>query len=195
MNIEDEVTVEVRSTVVDIRYDYVSKSFGPNPQKQQEVVVHHYERKDSIPIHHQKTILENAVDITTKASNNQMVTEEMTMDSDENKTEYLEIEDTKEYSNNCPHVQQSQEYNHLAIVEVPVVIQVDAIQVFKVESPNKVLHDIVTHNIRYSRVQHLPRTGSDHAPMLLNCEIYVVRHRKPFRILKFWTESDTFTEY
>ncbi|KAH0761572.1 hypothetical protein KY290_017645 [Solanum tuberosum] len=58
------------------------------------------------------------------------------MDSDENKTEYLEIED------NSPHMQQSQEYNHLAIVEVPVVIQVDAIQVFKVESPNKVLHDI-----------------------------------------------------
>lgn len=33
MNIEDEVTGEVRSTVVDIRYDYVSKSFCRNPQK------------------------------------------------------------------------------------------------------------------------------------------------------------------
>ena len=44
--------------------------------------------------------------------------------------DYLEIEETKENSNNSPHVQQFKEYNHLAIVEVSEVIQIEVIRVF-----------------------------------------------------------------
>lgn len=43
-------------------------------------------------------------------------------------------------------------------------------------------------------VEHLVRTGSDHAPMLLTMEERVVRHRKSFKFLMFWTEHAQFTE-
>ncbi|KAH0661241.1 hypothetical protein KY284_026172 [Solanum tuberosum] len=46
----------------------------------------------------------------------------------------------------------------------------------------------------HTEVEHLPRTGSDHAPMLLQCEVTEDIHRKPFRFLKFWTENDSFKE-
>lgn len=46
----------------------------------------------------------------------------------------------------------------------------------------------------YSEVDHLPRTGSDHAPMLLNCENRISSQQKPFRFLKFWTEHETFKD-
>ncbi|XP_055830911.1 uncharacterized protein LOC129899942 [Solanum dulcamara] len=43
-------------------------------------------------------------------------------------------------------------------------------------------------------VQHLSRTGSDHALLLLTCGEFAQHIRKPFRFLKFWTEHDTFFE-
>lgn len=43
-------------------------------------------------------------------------------------------------------------------------------------------------------VEHLARTGSDHAPMLLNCVDKITRHKKPFRFLKFWTEEPSFID-
>ncbi|KAH0692908.1 hypothetical protein KY290_021060 [Solanum tuberosum] len=43
-------------------------------------------------------------------------------------------------------------------------------------------------------VMHLARTGSDHAPLLLTTGGPVPNFSKPFRFLKFWTESDDFTE-
>ncbi|WMV19930.1 hypothetical protein MTR67_013315 [Solanum verrucosum] len=212
MNIEDEVTGEVRSTVVDIRYDYVSKSFCRNPQKQQEVVVHHYERKDFIPIHHQKTILENAVDITNKASNNQKVTEEMTMDSDENKTEYLEIED------NSPHIgdtdsNQSVKGNHE--IDRPEDV-LDNIALERDLSPR--LLKSARKRKKQEKIGGLPVLAADYEDFetwISSCDLQEVnfkgspytwwngragkdcifeRHRKLFRLLKFWTENDTFME-
>ncbi|WMV32127.1 hypothetical protein MTR67_025512 [Solanum verrucosum] len=46
----------------------------------------------------------------------------------------------------------------------------------------------------HTEVEHLPRTGSDHAPMLLQYEVTEDRHRKPFRFLKFWTDNGSFKE-
>ncbi|XP_049406079.1 uncharacterized protein LOC125869665 [Solanum stenotomum] len=43
-------------------------------------------------------------------------------------------------------------------------------------------------------VEHLSRTGSDHAPMFLTCGDRLSRHKKPFRFLKFWTENPSFIE-
>lgn len=43
-------------------------------------------------------------------------------------------------------------------------------------------------------VDHLPRTGSDHAPLVLSCEDRRIRFRKPFRFLKFWTEHASFKD-
>ncbi|XP_060212032.1 uncharacterized protein LOC132639607 [Lycium barbarum] len=43
-------------------------------------------------------------------------------------------------------------------------------------------------------VQHLSRTGSDHAPLLLTCGESSHHMRKPFRFLKFWTEYESFLE-
>ncbi|KAG5585651.1 hypothetical protein H5410_046085 [Solanum commersonii] len=44
------------------------------------------------------------------------------------------------------------------------------------------------------KVMYLSRTGSDHAHLLLHTEGPVPNFSKPFRFLKFWTESDDFTE-
>lgn len=55
---------------------------------------------------------------------------------------------------------------------------------------NSVMFNMGTH----SEVEHLPRTGSDHAPLLLICEDRTQRQRKPFRFLNFWTEHDSFKE-
>jgi len=46
----------------------------------------------------------------------------------------------------------------------------------------------------HAEVEHLPRTGSDHAPLLLSCEETITRHRKPFRFLKFWIENESFKD-
>uniref|UniRef100_M1DHQ7 AP endonuclease/reverse transcriptase n=1 Tax=Solanum tuberosum TaxID=4113 RepID=M1DHQ7_SOLTU len=46
----------------------------------------------------------------------------------------------------------------------------------------------------HSEVDHLPRTGSDHAPMLLTCDDRCIIHRKPFKFLNFWTEHESFKE-
>lgn len=45
-----------------------------------------------------------------------------------------------------------------------------------------------------TEVEHLSRTGSDHAPMFFTCEDRLSRHKKPFRFLKFWTENPSFIE-
>ncbi|XP_060202636.1 uncharacterized protein LOC132631055 [Lycium barbarum] len=46
----------------------------------------------------------------------------------------------------------------------------------------------------HMEVQHLSRTGSDHAPLLLTCGESSQHIRKPFRFLKFWTEHESFLE-
>ncbi|XP_060212008.1 uncharacterized protein LOC132639585 [Lycium barbarum] len=53
---------------------------------------------------------------------------------------------------------------------------------------NSKLQDWFTH----MEVQHLSRTGSDHAPLLLTCGESSHHMRKPFRFLKFWTEHESF---
>ncbi|KAG5631198.1 hypothetical protein H5410_002915 [Solanum commersonii] len=55
---------------------------------------------------------------------------------------------------------------------------------------NQAMHDMVGN----MEVMHLARTGSDHAPLLLTTGGPVPNFSKPFRFLKFWTESDDFTE-
>jgi len=46
----------------------------------------------------------------------------------------------------------------------------------------------------HTEVEHLSRTGSDHAPMLLNCEEHVVNICKPFKFLNFWVEHESFKQ-
>ncbi|KAG5577323.1 hypothetical protein H5410_057457 [Solanum commersonii] len=43
-------------------------------------------------------------------------------------------------------------------------------------------------------VEHLARTWSDHAPMLLTCEEGAIGYKKPFRFLKFWIENASFID-
>ncbi|XP_075084929.1 uncharacterized protein LOC142168166 [Nicotiana tabacum] len=43
-------------------------------------------------------------------------------------------------------------------------------------------------------VEHLIRTGSDHAPMLMTCGEDVAHFVKPFRFLNFWTTHESFNE-
>ncbi|XP_059288975.1 uncharacterized protein LOC132042454 [Lycium ferocissimum] len=43
-------------------------------------------------------------------------------------------------------------------------------------------------------VEHLSRTGSDHAPLLLTCGDQVQNYFKPFRFLKFWVEHESFLD-
>ncbi|KAK4737677.1 hypothetical protein R3W88_001374 [Solanum pinnatisectum] len=43
-------------------------------------------------------------------------------------------------------------------------------------------------------IDHLPRIGSDHAPMLLTCSDRGTNKKKPFRFLNFWTEHESFKE-
>ncbi|KAK4737373.1 hypothetical protein R3W88_001070 [Solanum pinnatisectum] len=82
--------------------------------------------------------------------------------------------------------------NNMAILVVPTVLQSDEDQVLRVhsKSPNKALHDILIHK----DVEHLARSGSDHAPMLPTCEEKITSKKKPFRFLKFWTEHVTFKD-
>ncbi|XP_060210626.1 uncharacterized protein LOC132637573 [Lycium barbarum] len=44
-------------------------------------------------------------------------------------------------------------------------------------------------------VEHLSRTGSDHAPLLVSCGDQVQKFIKPFRFLKFWVEHDNFLDF
>ncbi|XP_060190706.1 uncharacterized protein LOC132619967 [Lycium barbarum] len=41
-------------------------------------------------------------------------------------------------------------------------------------------------------VEHLSRTGSDHAPMLLSCNDQTQHFVRPFKFLKFWTEHEDY---
>ncbi|XP_075091901.1 uncharacterized protein LOC142172043 [Nicotiana tabacum] len=43
-------------------------------------------------------------------------------------------------------------------------------------------------------VEHLIRTGSDHAPLLKTCGEKTTNFVKPFRFLNFWTKHDTFMD-
>ncbi|XP_075091480.1 uncharacterized protein LOC142171691 [Nicotiana tabacum] len=43
-------------------------------------------------------------------------------------------------------------------------------------------------------VEHLIRTGSDHAPFLMTCGEYTTNFVKPFRFLNFWTKHATFMD-
>ncbi|XP_075095163.1 uncharacterized protein LOC142173465 [Nicotiana tabacum] len=43
-------------------------------------------------------------------------------------------------------------------------------------------------------VEHLIRTGLDHAPMLMTCGVQTTNFVKPFRFLNFWTKHATFMD-
>ncbi|XP_075102115.1 uncharacterized protein LOC142177432 [Nicotiana tabacum] len=43
-------------------------------------------------------------------------------------------------------------------------------------------------------VQHLSKTGSDHSPMDLKCDIETPPIKKPFKLLNFWVEHATFKD-
>ncbi|XP_075101658.1 uncharacterized protein LOC142177094 [Nicotiana tabacum] len=43
-------------------------------------------------------------------------------------------------------------------------------------------------------VEHLIRTGSDHAPLLMTCGVQTTNFVKPFRFLNFWTKHATFMD-
>ncbi|XP_070008698.1 uncharacterized protein [Nicotiana sylvestris] len=43
-------------------------------------------------------------------------------------------------------------------------------------------------------VTHLPKTGSDHCPMLLKCNLESTVVKKSFRFLNFWTKHSTFKD-
>lgn len=43
-------------------------------------------------------------------------------------------------------------------------------------------------------IEHLPRTGSDHAPLLLSCDAASIHFNKPCRFLNFWTEHESFKD-
>ena len=43
-------------------------------------------------------------------------------------------------------------------------------------------------------VEHLARTGSDHALMLLSMEEKGIKCKNPFRFLNFWTEHASFVD-
>ncbi|XP_060210656.1 uncharacterized protein LOC132637608 [Lycium barbarum] len=61
--------------------------------------------------------------------------------------------------------------------------------------------DRIVHNDTFQNwfghleVEHLSRTGSDHAPLLVSCGDQVKFFIKPFRFLKFWVEHDTFLDF
>ncbi|XP_070042737.1 uncharacterized protein LOC142178149 [Nicotiana tabacum] len=43
-------------------------------------------------------------------------------------------------------------------------------------------------------VEHLIRTGSDHAPLFMSCGEQATNFIKPFKFLNFWTKHETFKE-
>ncbi|XP_075103588.1 uncharacterized protein LOC142178159 [Nicotiana tabacum] len=45
---------------------------------------------------------------------------------------------------------------------------------------------------RALEVVHLIKYGSDHAPLLLSCNIDTVQIKKPFKFLNFWTNHESF---
>lgn len=45
-----------------------------------------------------------------------------------------------------------------------------------------------------SKVQHLIRQGSDHAPLLVHCTIEEEVLMKPFKFLNFWVKHPQFKE-
>ncbi|XP_060210576.1 uncharacterized protein LOC132637514 [Lycium barbarum] len=61
--------------------------------------------------------------------------------------------------------------------------------------------DRIVHNDTFQNwfghleVEHLSRTGSDHASLLVSCGDQVEKFIKPFRFLKFWVEHDTFLDF
>ncbi|XP_060183050.1 uncharacterized protein LOC132613004 [Lycium barbarum] len=61
--------------------------------------------------------------------------------------------------------------------------------------------DRIVHNDTFQNwfgqleVEHLSRTGSHHAPLLVSCGDQVDNFTKPFRFLKFWVEHDTLFFY
>ncbi|XP_070050659.1 uncharacterized protein [Nicotiana tomentosiformis] len=44
------------------------------------------------------------------------------------------------------------------------------------------------------KAEHLIRTGSDHAPLLMNCREEAQQSVKPFKFFNFWTTHTTFTD-
>nr|XP_009597454.1 uncharacterized protein LOC104093421 [Nicotiana tomentosiformis] len=46
-----------------------------------------------------------------------------------------------------------------------------------------------------TEVEHLIKTGSDHAPLLMTCGEQTTNFVKPFRFLNFWTKHATFIEW
>ncbi|XP_070039991.1 uncharacterized protein [Nicotiana tomentosiformis] len=44
-------------------------------------------------------------------------------------------------------------------------------------------------------VEHLIRTGSDHAPLLMRCGEDAMQFVKPFKFLNFWTKHDKFKDF
>ncbi|KAG5605425.1 hypothetical protein H5410_026917 [Solanum commersonii] len=60
------------------------------------------------------------------------------------------------------------------------------------ERLDRILQNAKLHNLfSHTEVEHLPRIGSDHAPMLLFCDNKV---RKPFKFLMFWAEHKSFMD-
>nr|XP_009774912.1 PREDICTED: uncharacterized protein LOC104224892 [Nicotiana sylvestris] len=41
-------------------------------------------------------------------------------------------------------------------------------------------------------VEHLPKTGSDHCPLLIKLDAQVTPVKKPFRFINFWTQHESF---
>lgn len=44
----------------------------------------------------------------------------------------------------------------------------------------------------HTEVEHLPRNGSDHAPLLLNCERNFSNYKRTFRFLNFFIDHEEF---
>ncbi|XP_060182302.1 uncharacterized protein LOC132611967 [Lycium barbarum] len=52
----------------------------------------------------------------------------------------------------------------------------------------------ITNWFGHLEVEHLSRTSSDHAPMLLSCNDQTQHFVRPFKFLKFWTEHEDYKE-
>ncbi|XP_070046818.1 uncharacterized protein [Nicotiana tomentosiformis] len=49
-------------------------------------------------------------------------------------------------------------------------------------------------DLGYKGIEHLIRTGSDHAPLLMSCVELMSNYIKPFKFLNFWTKHENFKE-
>lgn len=56
------------------------------------------------------------------------------------------------------------------------------------------MNDVLQSKFNFIEVEHIPRIGSDHAPLLLSCETREIRFIKSFRFLNFWTKHKGFKE-